>query len=190
MAARPYIQPARRFAGRLPGGGPLFSRWAALVACLSFIACQPQIGDECSTSVDCSASGERLCDITQPGGYCTVPHCEPGTCPDDSVCIAFGAQVSPAAGCADATGLSRFQRSFCMASCDSSKDCRPGYECSDVGVQGNAWSAVVIDARDSGKVCVVPSTASPVPQDRPHQVCEVSSSSSGSAGTGTGGSGG
>lgn len=189
MVARPYIQPARRFTPRLPGGGQPLSSWAALVACLSFIACQPQIGDECSTSVDCSASGERGCDITQPGGYCTVSGCDPGSCPDDSVCIAFGTQVSPAAGCADASGLSRFQRSFCMASCDSSKDCRSAYECLDVSAPGNPWSAVVIDARESGKVCVVPSTGAPV-KEGPHQVCEAPSPSSGSGGTGAGGNGG
>ena len=65
------------------------------LAALSF-GCAPQIGDECETSVDCSQGGERLCDITQPGGYCTVFNCEPNSCPEDeSLCVQFGAVRSP-----------------------------------------------------------------------------------------------
>ena len=32
--------------------------------------CKPRIGDDCQISTDCSASGDRLCDISAPGGYC------------------------------------------------------------------------------------------------------------------------
>jgi hypothetical protein len=142
-----------------------------LAASASALGCQPQIGDECETSVDCSQGGERLCDITQPGGYCTVFNCEPGDCPDESVCIAFAAQSSSRAECATSDGLSRFARSFCMATCGSNADCRSGYDCIDVGRAENPWAAVVVDQGDSGKVCIPPPVGEPVPGDRSTDVC-------------------
>ena len=83
----------------------------ALLSALS-VACGHKIGDECQTSVDCSQGGERLCDITQPGGYCTVFNCEPDTCPEESACIAFGASLSTAPACRDPNQLSRIERAL------------------------------------------------------------------------------
>lgn len=166
-------------------------RASSVLVALLGLACQPQIGDECQTSVDCSQGGERLCDITQPGGYCTVFNCEPGGCPEDSVCIAFGAQLSNASMCTDLNGLSRFTRSFCMATCGSRADCRSGYACADV--TGAPWRALVVDRRASGKVCIVPSPEdSEVPGDRAAEVCSpASAGSAGGASTPpSGGSGG
>jgi hypothetical protein len=152
------------------------------------LGCAPGIGDECETSVDCSQGGERLCDITQPGGYCTIFNCEPGDCPDDSVCIAFGAQPSAVAACDQSDGLSRFARSFCMATCSSGGDCRSGYDCIDVGAPGNPWAAVVVDRGESGKVCIPPPTSSAIPEDRESEVCtKVQSGSDGSGGMSGGG---
>jgi len=54
---------SRRSAAR--GLAALGIALTALVA----LGCQPEIGDSCHTSVDCSQSGNRLCDVTQPGGY-------------------------------------------------------------------------------------------------------------------------
>jgi hypothetical protein len=161
------------------------------VAALSF-GCAPQIGDECETSVDCSQGGERLCDITQPGGYCTVFNCEPDGCPDDSVCIAFAAQPSANPACNSADGLSRFSRSFCMASCSSDKDCRSGYRCLDAGAEGNAWGSVLLDADESGKVCIVPASEAMLPENAEAAVCsnETANSAAGSGGGGASGSGG
>ena len=96
------------------------------------VACQPKIGDDCQTSVDCSQGEERLCDITQPGGYCTIFNCEPDNCPEESACIAFGAKLSTVPGCADGNDLSRLERTFCMVTCGSDKDCRGGYVCADL----------------------------------------------------------
>ncbi len=150
-------------------------RTLSLAAALSLAAlgvgCQPAIGDECESSVDCSQGGDRLCDLTQPGGYCTIFDCEPGTCPDDSVCVAFGTQLSPLPGCAGGHEFSRFTRSFCMAPCGSDSDCRSGYVCEDLGLSDNPWSAVVLDADRSQRVCIVPYSAAPVPEDRPTDVC-------------------
>src|SRR3954465_13897573 len=110
----------------------------ALLVAVPF-GCKPKIGDDCRISTDCSAAGDRLCDITEPGGYCTIFNCEPDGCPDDAACINFGTtlsslvdpnfpnQVAPA--CLTSQGNSPYQRSFCMASCSSDSDCRGGYKC-------------------------------------------------------------
>ncbi|HEY8942611.1 MAG TPA: hypothetical protein VIM73_00060 [Polyangiaceae bacterium] len=143
----------------------LAAGFAALAA-----ACAPGIGDECQTSADCSQNGERLCDITQRGGYCTIFNCEPDSCPDDSVCIVFGADVSTAPGCAGQGDLSRYNRSFCMASCGSNSDCRGGYVCTDLGRPDDPWGAIVA-GKGSGKVCMEPLTAAPIPSDRATGVC-------------------
>src|SRR3954465_24135 len=103
----------------------------ALLVAVPF-GCKPKIGDDCRISTDCSTAGDRLCDITQPGGYCTVFNCEPGTCPEDSACVSFGTTLSALPQCAPSQGNSPYRRSFCMARCGSDADCRPGYECLDL----------------------------------------------------------
>lgn len=126
----------------------------AIGAALAALAgCAPAIGDECTTSADCSQSGERLCDVTQLNGYCTIFNCEPGGCPDEAVCVVFNSQESTVPECADASRLSRFQRSFCMATCDSNDDCRSGYTCTNLRRPDNPWSAIVVDP-GPGRVCL------------------------------------
>jgi len=132
--------------------------------------CPPEIGDDCQTSSDCSAQENRLCDITQPGGYCTVFNCEPGGCSDEGVCVAFNAKASVVEGCEDPNGLSRFARSFCLANCESDGDCRTGYVCADMRDPDNPWGAVLVD-EGSGNVCVAPMSGAPIPGDRSSQVC-------------------
>jgi hypothetical protein len=141
-----------------------------LFAFVALLGCQPEIGDECQSSTDCAAGGDRLCDITQPGGYCTIFNCEPDTCPEEAACVLFSASPSTVAGCEDATGTSPFQRSFCMKSCESEDDCRAGYNCIDVGELDNPWGAIAVDG-GSGRVCIVPYTAAPIPEDRSSEVC-------------------
>src|SRR5690606_17119508 len=92
-------------------------RTAALLMCVlgllgsGILACEPAIGDECETNLDCPAGS--ICDTTAPGGYCLISNCEDGgDCPDGSLCVVFD----------------RFTR-FCMASCDGNGDCRSDYEC-------------------------------------------------------------
>ncbi|MEO6598522.1 MAG: hypothetical protein ABIQ16_01525 [Polyangiaceae bacterium] len=131
------------------------------------LGCTPKIGDECTVSTNCSATGDRLCDITQPGGYCTVFNCEPGTCPADSVCINFGTTSSSVAPvCAPSQGNSPYQRSFCMATCGSDGDCRGlPYVCKDLSgapdKPTNSLGAVLAEYSGDGKVCVVNPAAAP-----------------------------
>lgn len=120
-------------------------------------ACKPNIGDDCRISTDCSAAGDRLCDITAPGGYCTMFNCEPGTCPDgESLCVEFGAVRASAPLCRAQQSPSPYGRTFCMQTCDSNSDCRSGYTCADLSQRGNAWDAVLIDKNRGKKACVVP----------------------------------
>src|SRR5688572_16889660 len=142
----------------------------AFFSLFALLGCQPGIGDECQTSADCGASNDRLCDITQPGGYCTIFNCEPGTCPEDSTCVLFSADRSTVTGCEDAYGTSPFQRSFCMKTCESEADCRSRYSCLDVGAADNPWGAIVID-RGPSRICIVPYSSGPIPDERPAEIC-------------------
>ncbi len=124
------------------------------------VACTPQVGNKCTLSTDCSQLGDRLCDTTQPGGYCTVFNCEPDQCPS-SVCVAFGQVLDPACGATVGGRWPRFQRSFCLAACNGDGDCRDQYQCVDLSSPQNqiARSAEVVDegAADGGlgyKVCM------------------------------------
>lgn len=172
---------------------------AALAALALAAGCAPKIGDKCTVSTDCSATGDRLCDITEPGGYCTVFNCEPDSCPDDAACINFGATLSnlmePADGgsstqivpaCTASQGNSPYQRSFCMASCEGDGDCRGGYQCiepADVG-------GVKVDRNRSNKVCAVPRSGPPPTLDDAgpsDQVCLGASGSGADAGGGSAG---
>jgi hypothetical protein len=124
-----------------------------MLGALSAIGCTPKIGDDCSTSTDCSLCGDRLCDSTQPGGYCTVFNCEPDTCPDEAQCVAFNSELDPV--CESVGGSSRFQRTFCMKRCGGDGDCRNGYVCLDTRQQPNGWGAIVVDGTPDGlKICV------------------------------------
>jgi hypothetical protein len=149
----------------------------ALVAALALGACAPNIGDSCEASSDCSANGDRLCDPTQPGGYCTIFNCEPGTCPSESICVAFQARPSMAAACTDPQLDSRFRRTFCMAKCSSGGDCRSGYTCSDMSDPDNPWGATVADRGRGSKVCVVPFAGTPVDAGVTAEVCTGSDAS-------------
>jgi hypothetical protein len=117
-------------------------------------ACGDEIGDECSISSDCSSSGDRICDTSSPGGYCTVLGCDHDTCPSEATCVRFFAGAvsnlacDPATedletddctadelctlrgACAPRTAESR----FCMLTCGSDADCREGYECRDLAL--------------------------------------------------------
>jgi hypothetical protein len=100
------------------------------------LACSPQIGKKCSISTDCSQLGDRLCDTTQPGGYCTVFNCEPDSCPN-AICVAFDPSLDPACGSAALGRPPRFERTFCLAHCDTTSDCRDQYECVDLNQTAN-----------------------------------------------------
>lgn len=163
---------------------------------LGAVACGHDIGDSCKTSVDCSQGGERLCDITQPDGYCTIFNCEPNTCPSEAACIVFDPQLSAVNVCTGTNGLSRFARSFCLYRCSSNDDCRSGYECQDFSPgdahQPNDWNALAVDTDRSRKVCVVSRSIQAVKRDTTlpeDNVCS-GNSSGGSPASASGGSSG
>jgi len=133
---------------------------------LLLVACQPEIGDSCSSAGDCSQQGERTCDVTEPGGYCTIFGCDKDTCPEEAACIGFQSVVSIAPECSSLQARPRLQRSLCMFSCKKNSDCRGGYSCVDMK-QRNPWGAQVISS-GSGKVCALAPPAEPVGET---QVC-------------------
>jgi hypothetical protein len=111
-------------------------------------ACAPQLGDKCSTSTDCSIQGDRICDRSQPGGYCTILNCEPGGCGDEGYCVRFQPDKP------------RLSRTFCMAQCSSTSDCdRDAYRCvraADlVDPENEGRVAEIIDDDEDGKFCAV-----------------------------------
>ncbi|GMV15144.1 MAG: hypothetical protein HS104_07400 [Polyangiaceae bacterium] len=151
---------------------PDLDRWALLAALTASLAfgCKPEIGDECSVSTDCSNVGDRLCDTTQPGGYCTIFNCEPGTCPEEAICVAF--YTSDSLVCQDPQEEDRLQRTFCLRSCGGNGDCRSGYACEDLSAKDNPWGAEVVEwGSPSGKVCVVPYSGTPLPENPNTEVC-------------------
>jgi hypothetical protein len=147
--------------------------WAS-VACLVLPvlgACQPKIGDDCNVSSDCG-SGARVCDVTQPSGYCTIYNCEPGSCPSESICVAFHVFASVTPGCEDPQGSSRLARSFCMRRCTGRSDCRGAYACVDVNTANNPWSATVLEeGKQDGRVCIVPYAGPALSSDVDTEVC-------------------
>lgn len=139
--------------GRPFSPGFLFVLLLCLIGGIS-AGCSPKIGDDCTSSTDCSMSGERLCDTTLPGGYCTVFNCEPDTCPDESQCVAFDTALDPR--CKDHR-WARFERTFCMRRCSRDGDCRKEYVCADMSEFANPWGAQVVDTDPKGaKICVPP----------------------------------
>jgi hypothetical protein len=134
-----------------------FMRSLALFALATFAAtfavgCGYQIGESCIVDTDCSADGSRVCDQTEPSGYCTILGCDYNTCPENSECVRFYTGAFANQPCdyltEDASGGSNdactydeecslagdcVPRSaeirYCMATCNSNGDCRDGYEC-------------------------------------------------------------
>lgn len=134
---------------------------AGLTALFVLPGCEEKIGDSCEYNVDCSKMGERLCDLSSPGGYCTIENCTGDSCPEEAVCIAFYPVAYLITPCDPNTedGLdpetatnhctpdelcirSGFcsprasERRWCMRECDDHGDCRDGYECRRTGLDG------------------------------------------------------
>src|SRR5262249_52418622 len=64
-------------------------RWAFVAFAALASACGHFIGDGCNSNVDCSPAGDRFCDTSSRGGYCTVEGCDVHTCPDGEPCVRF-----------------------------------------------------------------------------------------------------
>ncbi len=97
------------------------SSLAPLVASLAVLSvgCAPAIGDRCSTAINCSITGDRVCDTASPGGVCTIFGCEDGTCPAEATCVRWRPMES------------RLSFTACMRRCESDSGCRvdEGYAC-------------------------------------------------------------
>jgi hypothetical protein len=107
-------------------------------SCLSAAGCTRGIGDSCETALNCSASATRLCDMTQPHGYCTLMGCQAGGCPGESVCVTFWQNTEQ-----PDVDRNRLSVNYCMRKCEDTSDCRDddGYHCvkgTDFGFNGEA----------------------------------------------------
>jgi hypothetical protein len=128
--------------------------WSSAVSVLCLLlsvssGCGRGIGDACETSLRCSASGTRLCDMTQPGGYCTLAACQPGNCPSDSVCVTFWQNTE-----AEAADRNRLSANYCMRKCDERSDCRDdeGYDCL-LGDQFGIMGEAVVEGDQKQRFC-------------------------------------
>jgi hypothetical protein len=134
------------------------------------LGCTPSIGDKCTLSTDCSTRGDRLCDTSEPAGYCTGFNCRGDLCPDKAACVLFHASVQ---GCGYDDRLpSRTGRTFCMAQCLSDSDCRTsdGYVCADP--RQAPWSALILDDDQLQRVCIPSPTQGPVSGRPDAAVCQ------------------
>lgn len=126
-----------------------------LVPLAAMAACTPEIGDKCVLSTDCSVRSDRLCDTSQPNGYCTQ-NCQGNGCPDKAACVLFNTSL-PGCGFDDRAGPagSRVARSFCSARCYSNADCRTdeGYVCANP--RSYPWNAIILDDVQDQMTCLV-----------------------------------
>ena len=118
---------------------------------LFLLGCQPSIGDHCIQSTDCSTTGDRLCDTSQPNGYCTIFNCRPNFCPSGSGCVETNASIF---GCDydDRHAPSRLSRQMCLKTCNQDSDCRldEGYAC----IVPKQYGILVLDNDQTEKVCL------------------------------------
>jgi hypothetical protein len=159
--------------------GPILRKDAAFRLSLAFVGllagCTPSIGDKCVLSTDCSIRGDRLCDTSQPDGYCTVFNCRGNLCPDTATCILFHPSVQ---GCGfDDRSPSRTGRSFCVKRCESDDECRPGYVCTDPRLP--PWNAAILDNWQEQRSCLPrPVPGAPgTPVDSASPVCQAATPS-------------
>ncbi len=137
--------------------------WLAVAAGLAAGAgCSRQIGDECTVPADCNPNGSRACDVSQPGGYCTVNGCDETTCPEESTCVRqFPAtfltepcdptQPSTCDSdelCLDSGVCARrdTEKRYCAFVCETNGDCREGYECRQTGRKGSMVLSATVGA--------------------------------------------
>lgn len=161
----------------------MVSRFFPLAFIFFGLACQSKIGDDCVTDLDCSQVGDRVCDTTQPNGYCTQVDCDPYSCPEkESVCVAFNHSVSDVGACNTRGETSPYRRTFCMQTCKGADDCRSGYACMDM-TGDDPWGAEVIqDEPKRTTVCVLSMSYKEIEEDRSDEVCRGVESAGGGAG--------
>ena len=91
-------------------------------------ACGKEIGDSCGTNVDCAQDGTRDCDLSQPGGYCTINGCDEKSCPSEAVCIRiFPYEAAAASACQQDLDCTSAGLGLCMPNgfcgCQQDLDC-------------------------------------------------------------------
>jgi hypothetical protein len=125
----------------------------AATAALLLTGCTPHVGDKCVLNTDCSLQGTRVCDNSQPNGYCTLFNCAPNSCPDNAACVMIYSEV-PGCPYDGYAAPPRTGRTMCMASCSKDSDCRTqdGYVCRDP--QQPPINGLVVDSNWQ-TVCVV-----------------------------------
>lgn len=133
---------------------PLWLVLAGGLLLVPLVACGRKVGDQCKYNTDCNdTTFDRICDLSQPGGYCTIEGCDEKSCPSESVCIRFFPRVSLTKPCDPAkvddclsdevclpTGLCApraSERRYCAHGCDDGGDCRDKYECRLGGTLGS-----------------------------------------------------
>lgn len=139
--------------------------------------CQPKIGDSCIVDLDCTAETTRLCDTTQPNGYCTMVDCDPTTCPEDeAICVSFNNVKSTVGACNTPVVPSPYRRNFCMKFCEKNSDCRDDYECIEVRDENIFGAAVIQEPPENGdpvptKICIHSESHPPIEDTRSDEVC-------------------
>ena len=122
--------------------------------------CSPKIGDSCSQNVDCADDGTRMCDLSSPGGYCTIPGCEGGSCPDEAICVGFFPTAFLTRPCNPDTEdilCGSCNGTDCNASCDPGSDSRACENCdpaSDPGCNARCEPGPATDDCAPDEVCL------------------------------------
>lgn len=145
------------FGNILRKSSPLVRAGLVVGSIMVGLACGREIGDDCETNVQCSTRGNRQCDLSQPGGYCTVIGCDNISCPDESLCVRFFPPQSLRMDrrCDPATEVAtpqcnpreicieegfciepRLEQRYCMKSCTGDHECRGEYQCRRTGEGG------------------------------------------------------
>lgn len=94
------------------------ARALGLAGLVAAVGCAPELGDSCNNNTDCSIQGDRQCDRSAPGGYCTIPDCVAGACKGEGYCVRFEPDQL------------RLSEEWCMAKCG--RGCRNDYRCATV----------------------------------------------------------
>jgi len=129
-----------------------------ILACGALSACGRNIGDDCQLNTDCSANGDRTCDLSQPGGYCTIEGCDENSCPSDSACV----RLFPA----------QFLQTRCDPACeDNDPTSTPMMTCNSPGPSVPTQCPTAVGKRDdcaTDQLCIpVPDIPDPDPADDP-----------------------
>lgn len=136
---------------------------------------QSPIGGACSVDADCKDPGADCYPASVNGqptgflnGYCLINGCQPGQCPEGSVCEVIYADGSAACmatcdetpACRDTEGYACYEQGICFPGCADWIPCPTGYACGDKGFcvpdcsPGDCTGGLVCDV-ESGE-CVDP----------------------------------